>query len=32
MSQQTPEEQRHEKPVANMFGVATQGIPVMIRT
>ena len=32
MSQQTPEEQGHEKLVANRFGVATQGIPVVTRT
>ena len=32
MSRQTPEGQGHEKLVAKMFGVATQGIPVMIRT
>ena len=32
MSRQTPEEHRHEKLGANRFGVATQGIPVAIRT
>ena len=32
MSQQTPEEQGHEKLGANRFGVATQGIPVVTRT
>ena len=32
MSQQTPEEQEHEKLGENMFGVATQGIPVATRT
>ena len=32
MSRQTPEEQGHEKLVANRFGVTTQGIPVTTRT
>ena len=32
MSRQTPEVERHEKLVANRFGVATQYIPVEIRT
>ena len=32
MSRQTPEEQGHEKLVANRFGVATQGIVVATRT
>ena len=32
MSRQTPEGQGHEKLVANRFGVATQGIPVLTRT
>ena len=32
MSQQTPEEQGHEKLGTNRFGVATQGIPVATRT
>ena len=32
MSGQTPEEQGHEKLVANRLGVATQGIPVATRT
>ena len=32
MSQQTPEEQGHEKLVTNRFGVTTQGIPVATRT
>ena len=32
MSRQTPDEQGHEKLGANRFGVATQGIPITIRT
>ena len=32
MSRQTLEEQGHEKLGANRFSVATQGIPVAIRT
>ena len=32
MSRQTPEGQEHEKLVANMFGVMTQGIPIATRT
>ena len=32
MSRQTPEEQEHEKLVANKFGVVTQGILVATRT
>ena len=32
MSQKTLEEQGHKKLVANRFGVATQGIPVVTRT
>ena len=32
MSRQTLEEQGHEKLGANRFGVATQGIPVVIKT
>ena len=32
MSQKTPTEQGHEKLCANRFGVATQGIPVAVRT
>ena len=31
-SRETPEGQGHEKLVANRFGVATQGIPVVTRT
>ena len=32
MSRQIPEAEGHEKLVANRLGVATQGIPVAIRT
>ena len=32
MSRKSPEEQGHEKLVANMFGVETQGIPITTRT
>ena len=32
MSRQNPEEQGHEKLVANRFGVTTQGISVATRT
>ena len=32
MPRQTPEEQGHENLGANKFGVATQGIPIAIRT
>ena len=32
MSQQTPEEHRQEKLGANIFGVVTQGIPIVTRT
>ena len=32
MSRQIPEAEGYEKLVANRFGVATQGIPVAIRT
>ena len=32
MSRQTPEAEGHEKLVAKRFGVATQYIPVAIRT
>ena len=31
MLRQTPEEQGHEKLVANKFGITTQGIPVLTR-